>query len=236
MNQNFNNKEILLVEDEPSIAEAIEFVLDQEGFEVNYVCLISEAREVLKSKKIDFIILDIGLPDGNGLEFCKEIRTESDVPILFLTARQEEVDRIVGLEIGADDYVTKPFSSRELSARVKTILRRSQGSYSIKETSDDQINSQSEILDYSIDNDRREISFKTLKLELTKNEYELLAFLINNPGRVYSRTQLMEAVWEEPESAFERTVDAHIKSIRKKVGDDCNIKTHRGFGYSLEQV
>jgi two-component system catabolic regulation response regulator CreB len=239
---------ILILEDEPSIADALRFSLEQEGFIVEHAETLKKAREYFTAQTFDFLILDVGLPDGSGFEFCKEVRKSSGVPLLFLTARQEEVDRIVGLEIGGDDYVTKPFSPRELISRIRAILRRSQthSKPSFDATppslnSNDSLSSESQ-KDNSenllrINPERREIQLNQQKLDLTRNEYLLLEFLYQHPVQVFSRRQLMEAVWDEPDSATERTVDAHIKTLRKKMKNafpEELIRTHRGFGYSME--
>ena len=218
---------ILLVEDEPAIADTLRYTLEQNGLQCLWASTISEAHSLL-SQSIDLCILDIGLPDGSGLDLCKEIRQQSDLPILFLTARQDEIDRIIGLEIGGDDYVGKPFSPREVCARVKAILRRKEGS----------VNSHATHSEFEIQDAAKKILFKNQSLDLTRQEYMLLHFLLQKPKQVFSRTQLMNAIWEVPESSMERTVDTHIKSLRKKINtitpNQC-IKTHRGFGYSFEE-
>jgi two-component system catabolic regulation response regulator CreB len=182
----------------------------------------------------DLVILDIGLPDSNGFEICASIRGSTEIPILILTARSDEVDRIVGLELGADDYVVKPFSPREVTARVRAILRRA-GSPPAR---DDSV----EVPDipFSIDRDRYIIHYFDEPLTLSRYEFRILEVLIGHPGRVYSRAMLMDQAWEDPGSSTERTVDAHIKSIRARlraVRDDCEaIVTHRGLGYSLRET
>jgi two-component system, OmpR family, catabolic regulation response regulator CreB len=221
---------ILLIEDERSIADTLVYALETDGFEVLHAATIAAGRSTLESNKnIALIILDAGLPDGNGFELCKEVRRTSDVPVLFLTARNSEIDRIVGLEIGADDYVTKPFSPREVTARVKAILRR-KAAQPIETPA-------AAAQEFAVDTDAIVIRYHSVPLELSPNEYRLLKVLIERPGRVFSREQLMNAAWEDPLSSLERTVDAHIKSIRSKLqavrpGSD-PIVTHRGFGYSL---
>ena len=225
-------KRILVVEDEPSVVENITYALSTEGFEAISCSTGQKGLEIFQASAVDLVILDIGLPDSSGFEVCKKMRRISDVPILFLTARTSEIDRVVGLEIGADDYVVKPFSPRELTARVKAILRRYAGSTEPAEPPPI-----SDCLPFKIDGDRRTIHFLGVALPLTRNEYRLLEVLIGRPGRVYSREMLLELAWEAPGASMERTIDAHIKSIRAKlrnVSDDVDpIKTHRGFGYSL---
>jgi two-component system, OmpR family, catabolic regulation response regulator CreB len=175
-------------------------------------------------------VLDVGLPDLDGFELCREIRKTSRIPILFLTARADEVDRVVGLELGADDYMVKPFSPRELVARVKAILRRTRPA----EKEPAQIKHGS----FTLSEEKQSISFAKKSLPLSKHEYLLLKTLLSRPGQVYSREKLMEMAWDSAGSSQERTVDAHIKSIRKKLksagAKKDPIRTHLGFGYSLE--
>lgn len=174
------------------------------------------------------MILDVGLPDVNGFEVCKKIRQFSDIPIMFLTARGEEIDRVVGLEIGADDYVVKPFSPRELVARIKAILKR----YNHLEAS--KVSS----IAFIIDEDKHQIKYFHVPLELTAYEYGILKVLLNQPERVFSREQLMDQVWSSPQERFDRVIDTHIKTIRAKLrdinNDDNSITTHRGVGYSIK--
>jgi two-component system, OmpR family, catabolic regulation response regulator CreB len=174
------------------------------------------------------LILDVGLPDGNGFELCKEIRRFSEIPIVFLTARNDEVDRIVGLEIGGDDYVGKPFSPRELTARVKAILKRSRVAV---------VSMAEERATFEVDSERCRIRYHDVWLDLTRYEYEVLRTLLRHPERVYSRAQIMDLVWSEPDESLERSVDTHIKTLRAKLRqireDENPIKTHRGLGYSI---
>ena len=221
---------ILVVEDEPSILDNIVYSLETEGFEPQGCATAGAARVALAGGGFALVVLDVGLPDVSGFEFCKEIRRASQVPIVFLTARASEVDKIVGLEIGGDDYMVKPFSPRELSARVKAILRRIQSPPSPEPTTSGP---------FRIDEDRAQIHFHGKRLVLSGTEFRLLRVLCARPGRVYSRGQLMEAAWDDPGAALERTVDAHIKSLRAKLkevrADLDPIETHRGFGYSLRE-
>ena len=220
---------ILVVEDEPAIAETIQYALQTDGCEV--VCLQAGnlVHELLDSEKVNLVILDIGLPDISGIELCKQIRQGSNVPIIFLTARSDEIDRVVGLEIGGDDYIVKPFSPRELAARVKAVLRRVRG----VSTERRQNNS------FSIDRGRRQITYCGSLLELSRYEYNILIVFLESPGQVFSREQLMERAWEEPDASMDRTVDAHIKNIRaklKQVQPSVDpIVTHRGVGYALKE-
>ncbi len=222
------NGKILVVEDEPAIADSIVYALQTEGFETIWHSTGGDAKTSMLSQDYDLIILDVGLPDCSGFDLCREIRANSDIPVLFLTARSDEIDRVVGLEIGGDDYVTKPFSPRELSARVRAILRRTGNN------SNDEVNGE-----FEIDTKRRQISYKGSPLELSRYEYRLLKIFIERPGWVYSREQLMQMAWEEPEFSSDRTVDAHIKTLRAKlkaIDPEANpIQTHRGEGYSLRE-
>ena len=219
------NTNILLIEDEASIADNISYALQTEGFNVFWEQLGNSGIIHLQNNSIELVILDVGLPDINGFEVCKSIRKFSDVPIIFLTARSEEIDRIVGLEIGADDYVSKPFSPRELSARVKTILKRVQRNDILQTGSCFEINDQQNSICYQGD-----------KLALTRYEYLILKTLLRRPQHVFSRSQIMDNVWNEPEASYDRAVDTHIKSLRaklKKINNQDPIQTHRGFGYSI---
>ena len=220
---------VLIVEDEPAIADTIQYALETDGFATVRLASGERVLATLAERNISLVLLDIGLPDVNGFELCKEIRRATRVPVFFLTARSDEVDRVVGLEIGADDYITKPFSPRELTARVKAVLRRS--AWSSPGTTDRGA--------FSLDRSRRRISYFGAVLELSRYEYEILAVFLGRPGQVFSREQLMERVWEEPDASMDRTVDAHIKNIRSKlraVRDDIDpIVTHRGAGYSLKE-
>ncbi|MBN2420361.1 MAG: two-component system response regulator CreB [Deltaproteobacteria bacterium] len=220
---------IMIVEDEPSIVDNIQYALETDGFET--VCFSEgiKAIEYMDNENADLIVLDVGLPDINGFELCKDIRKRTNTPIIFLTARTEEVDRIVGLEIGADDYITKPFSPRELTARIKAVLRR------MGRVKDEP--PQSSV--FFVDESRRRITYLGRPLELSRYEFNILKTFISRPGHVFSRDKLMDMAWEEPEASLDRTVDAHIKNIRAKLkniepGSD-PIITHRGVGYSLRE-
>ncbi len=215
---------ILIIEDESAIADTLVYALGTEGFETRWERLGEEGFRLLQAEHIDLLILDVGLPDINGFELCKRIRGASDIPILFLTARSDEIDRIVGLEIGGDDYVTKPFSPREVAARVKVILRR-RGRPSQPRSSG-----------FELDTARQRVRLDGQRLELTRYEFLILQLLFSQPERVFSRAQIMDQVWDEPEAAFDRAVDTHIKTLRAKlreVRQDELIHTHRGLGYSL---
>lgn len=217
---------VLLVEDEKAIADTLLYALKTEGFEAAWCTLAQDALQQVRDGHADIVVLDVGLPDINGFEACKQLRRFSDIPVIFLTARGDEVDRIVGLEIGADDYVVKPFSPREVVARIKTVLKRVAPRISSAQSSE-----------FSIDEIRAEIRFRNAVLELTRYEYRLLKTLVAEPGRVFSRQELMDAAWEHPDVSLERTVDTHIKQLRAKLkavdGKAAPIRTHRGIGYSL---
>ena len=218
---------ILVVEDEPAIADTIQYALESEGFQCHRLEVGAGVVEVLDRQPVALVVLDIGLPDLSGIEVCRRIRQRHDVPVIFLTARADEVDRVVGLELGADDYVTKPFSPRELAARVKAVLRRSgRGGPPPGAT-------------FALDEERLQITYFGKPLDLSRYEYRLLAVLLKKPGRVYSRDQLLELVWDAPEASLDRTVDAHVKNLRAKLREvrpDLDpIATHRGMGYSLKE-
>jgi two-component system catabolic regulation response regulator CreB len=220
---------ILIVEDEPSIADTIHFALETDGFDPRVVAAGAPALEMLERETIALIILDVGLPDINGFELCKRIREKNSVPIIFLTARSDEIDRVVGLEIGGDDYVVKPFSPREVAARVKAVLRR--GAMHAVPPPNGKI--------FEVNNDKRIIRFHGEPIELSRYEFDILATFIERPGHVYSRDRLMEKIWESPGTSTDRTVDAHIKNIRAKLKairpEEDPIVTHRGTGYALRE-
>lgn len=222
-----NKKKILIIEDEPGIADSLEYVLKTESFDTIWVQTGNEGLSIVGEKQCDFVILDIGLPDINGFEVLKQIRHASDLPVLCLTARVEEIDRILGLELGADDYVSKPFSPREVSARIKAIMRR--GSSNTK-TGD---------CPFIIDTNKRQITYFGQKLQLSRYEFDILSLLANRPGWIFNRQKIMDLVWLEPDESFDRTVDAHIKMLRAKLKavrpDIDPIETHRGIGYSLKE-
>ena len=220
---------ILIVEDEPAILDNIQYVLEAEGLETVRLSEGLAALPLLARERFDLILIDIGLPDITGLDLCKEIRKTHSTPIIFLTARSGEIDRVVGLEIGADDYISKPFSPRELAARVKAVLRRSRSP----------LRPPAPHAGFEINESKRQVSYFGRPLELSRYEFEILATFVRRPGHVFSREQLMELVWEQPETSLERSVDAHIKNLRAKLkairpGED-PIVTHRGVGYSLKE-
>lgn len=224
---------ILVVEDEEPIAETIMYALETEGFQPVWIPTGREAWDALSEQQVTLIILDIGLPDINGFDLCRKIRASFEVPIIFLTSRSSEVDKIVGLEIGGDDYMAKPFSPRELTARVRAVLRR-------VAPRDEAAKKTEHLSGWEHDVDKCRILYAGQALTLTRNEYRLLSVLIARPGRVFSRDQLMEAAWDDPGASLDRTVDAHIKSLRAKLRihapNDDPIVTHRGLGYSLREI
>jgi two-component system catabolic regulation response regulator CreB len=225
---------ILIVEDEPGIADTLQYALRTEGFEPHWVATGEEALLQARTLQPALLILDVGLPDSSGFEVFKQLRAFSDVPVVFLTARSDEIDRVVGLELGADDYVAKPFSPRELVARVRTILRRS--SARSVAGSDSAPRPTGPLL---IDDGRRQIRFYGEVLELSRYEYGLLKTLASRPGFVFSRDSLLERIWDDPAESFDRTVDAHVKTLRaklKRVAPALEpIRTHRGSGYALAE-
>ena len=232
-------RRILVVEDEPSILDNILYSLETEGFDPQGCGTGERALALLDEESFDLAILDIGLPDTNGLDLCRSIREQGNLPVIFLTARDGEVDRIVGLEIGADDYVVKPFLPRELSARVRAVLRRCESAAAPDPGSDSSASTRPSRSPFHVDPERLRISYFGEALSLSSTEFRLLRAFCEHPGRVYSRAQLMDMAWDEPEAAMERTVDAHIKSVRAKLrrvrpGED-PIVTHRGLGYSLKE-
>ncbi|CAN5802081.1 two-component system response regulator CreB [soil metagenome] len=229
---------ILIVEDEPSIADNILYSMESEGFEAMVCNTGKDALAKLRAEEFSLVVLDVGLPDMTGFEVCRQLRTFCEVPVIFLTARNSEVDRVVGLEIGGDDYVCKPFSPRELTARVRAVLRRSHPAVKVPEKSGEAAKSSSP-LPLLVDELRCQISYFGEVLPLSRYEYRLLKVMSRHPGRVFSRTQLMEHASDEPDAAMERTVDAHVKSLRAKMKilreDSEPIMTHRGLGYSLTE-
>lgn len=223
---------ILLIEDEPSIAQNIAHALEGDGFTVKHARRGDEALELAAHENPRLAIVDLGLPDKNGFEVARALIYTHKIPVIFLTARGSEVDRVSGLELGADDYLVKPVSLRELCARVRTVMRRT----------DKRPTAQSPVITksahFEVDDARKSIFFRGHGLSLSRTEYQLLLALLKNRGRVLSREQLMNLAWEDAAMSLERTVDAHVKAIRAKLSeiapDEEVIVTHRGFGYSLK--
>ena len=221
---------ILVVEDENAIADAVLYALRADGMQAEHCLLGREALQRLRSEPFDVVILDVGLPDITGFELCRELRTFSEVPVIFLSARGGEIDRVLGLELGADDYVVKPFSPRELVARVHARLRRG--------SEPAQPGGWRETGAFGVDAEGQRIRYQGSTLSLTRYEYRLLAALLKRPGAILSREQLMDDVWRDAPETVDRTVDTHVKTLRAKLravapGSD-PIQTHRGLGYSLQ--
>ncbi len=216
--------QLLLVEDEESIGSLVRAYLEQSGYRVAWVRSGEEALESLELVRPRLVILDIGLPGADGFDVCRSIRSRSDVPVLMLTARDEEADRVAGLEVGADDYVSKPFSPRELAARVKAVLRRTSPAPRTGELL-------LEIGDVALDPQAREVRVAGETVELTGKEFDLLAYLLENAGIVVSRDQLLERVWGMSYAGGTRTVDVHVAQLRRKLGRPAAIRTVRGSGY-----
>lgn len=224
---------ILIAEDETAIADTVVYALRAEGFVAEHVLTGGAVLPRLRSGGIDLVVLDVGLPDVTGFEVCRGIRAFSEVPVIFLTARDGEIDRVVGLELGADDYVVKPFSPRELVARVRARLRRRAAA---------EVANWREYGAFAIDRDGSRIRYRGRALDLTRYEYGLLAALLQRPGAVMSRAHLMDRVWADALESGDRTVDTHIKTLRAKLravddahgGGEDPIRTHRGLGYSLD--
>jgi two-component system catabolic regulation response regulator CreB len=224
---------ILVVEDEPAIADTIVYALSTDDFEPEWCGTGAAALAAARARPAALAILDVGLPDMNGFELFKRLQqVDAALPAIFLTARSSEIDRVVGLELGADDYIAKPFSPRELVARVRTVLRRAQRGSAAPTAA-------GAAPAFAIDDEKKTIRFRGRVLELSRTEYRLLKVLIERPGRVYSRDDLMQRAWDDPAAAFDRTVDAHIKALRAKLrevdADADPIATHRGMGYSLRE-
>jgi len=220
---------ILIAEDEPAIAETVAYALRAEGYAAEHVMLGGAVLPRVKAGGVDLVVLDVGLPDQSGFDVCRALRASSDVPVIFLTARQAEIDRVLGLELGADDYVVKPFSPRELVARVRARLRRREPAPAQRPR---------QVADFGIDAEGRRVRYRGILLDLTRYEYGVLEALLERPGAVLSRAQLMDRVWADALESSDRTVDTHIKTLRAKLraagGDRDPIRTHRGLGYSLD--
>lgn len=224
---------ILVVEDEPKITELLKLYLERDGYQVVTASSGELALATFHEKAPELVLLDINLPEVNGLEVCRQIRRESDLPIIMLTARDEEADKLIGLELGADDYITKPFSPREVIARVRAVLRRAAPA---------QPQQPQETLragELMLDPERHELRRGGAVLDLTPTEFRLLEVLMRNPGRVYSRLQLLDLVQGEAFEGYERTIDAHVKNLRSKIEPDPQRPTHvltvYGVGYKFAE-
>jgi DNA-binding response OmpR family regulator len=219
---------ILVVEDEPNIASFVKLYLEKAGFAVDRAGTGAEGVERARSGSPALILLDLNLPDIDGLEVCRRVRSSSQVPILMLTARDDDIDKIVGLEVGADDYVTKPFNPRELVARIKTILRRA--SAPPPAPSERGVLTHGQI---KIDAGRRELTVGTRHVALAPKEFDLFFALLEHRGIVLTRDQLLERVWGYTFAGDTRTVDVHVRQLRRKIGDDCPVVTVWGVGYKV---
>jgi two-component system, OmpR family, response regulator RegX3 len=222
---------IMVVEDEESFSEALAFMLQREGYEVEVAADGNLALEVYEQRGADLILLDLMLPGLSGLEVCRQIRTRSQVPIIMLTAKDGEIDKVVGLEIGADDYVTKPFSSRELLARVRSVLRR-------HGEPEELVASTVEAGPVRMDVDRHVVTVRGEQVAMPLKEFDLLELLVRNAGRVLTRAQLIDRVWGADYVGDTKTLDVHVKRLRAKVEPDpanpVHLVTVRGLGYKFE--
>jgi two-component system response regulator RegX3 len=222
---------ILVVEDEASFSEALVFLLQKEGFEVAVADTGTKAIAEFDRTGADLVLLDLMLPGLSGTEVCRQIRTRSSVPIIMLTAKDSEIDKVVGLELGADDYVTKPYSSRELTARIRAVLRR-QGEF--EDPEDVVLN----VAGVRMDTERHEVSVDGERIQLPLKEFELLEILLRNAGRVLTRVQLIDRVWGSDYVGDTKTLDVHVKRLRSKIEKDpanpVHLITLRGLGYKFE--
>jgi DNA-binding response OmpR family regulator len=217
---------ILVVDDEPNIADLVELYLRRDGYRVVKAASGEEVVAAVTSHRPRLVVLDVGLPDIDGLEVCRRLRQTSSIPVIFLTARDTEIDRVLGLELGADDYVTKPFSPPELVARVKAVLRRTDGATASAELV--------QVGTVTIDVGRREVRVAEEPVAFTGKEFDLLKFLAERPGLAMSRQQILDGVWGHDWYGDARTVDVHIAQVRKKLADAVRIDTVRGVGYRLD--
>ena len=220
---------VVVVEDDSNIASLVDMYLRQDGYRVYQAADGETGLERIKQHRPNLVVLDIGLPGGlDGIALCRELRADSDIPIIMLTARDSEIDRVLGLELGADDYVTKPFSPRELVARVKAVLRRTDAANWVG------LPPTLSIGKVEVDTARREVRLNGEPVGLTTREFDLLQYLAENQGLALSRRQLLDGVWGYDWVGDERTVDVHVLQVRKKLGDALNLATVRGVGYRLD--
>ena len=224
------SKSILIVEDESKLAKVLADYLEKDDFKTNHLINGDEVVDWVKKNKPDLILLDLMLPGANGKDICKDIRNFSTVPIIMVTAMIDEIDRLIGLELGADDYICKPFSPKEVVARVKAVLRRM----------DPDFISQSDKDDFNIDQDAFSISIRGKKLDLTPVEFRMLEMFMSQPGRVYNRDQILNNVFDDGRIVLDRTVDTHIKNLRQKLKEASPekeyIRSIYGIGYSFEKA
>lgn len=217
---------ILLVEDNEAIIMGLEYLLTQEGYQAETARSIQEAYNVVEKEAVDLILLDISLPDGNGFDLCKYVKTESDIPVIFLTAKEEEADVVKGLDMGADDYIIKPFRNRELVSRIKNVLRRSGGGSSLLQCRDITINLET-----------GKVSRGDKEIVLTKLEYKILSTMLAHPGKLFTREEILAGIWDISNNFVnDNTLSVTIKRIREKLGDEEGeiIRTVRGMGYRIE--
>jgi DNA-binding response OmpR family regulator len=216
---------IVVVDDEPNIADLVDLYLARDGYRVLKAATGEAGLDAVRTHRPRLVVLDVGLPDIDGLEVCRRLRQTSNIPVIFLTARDGEVDRVLGLELGGDDYLTKPFSPAELVARVRAVLRRVDGGSAPEVVQAGPV---------TVDVGRREVLVDDAPVEFTTKEFDLLRFLAERPGLALSRQQILDGVWGYDWYGDARTVDVHIAQVRKKLGDRVVITTVRGVGYRLE--
>jgi DNA-binding response OmpR family regulator len=216
---------VLIVEDDDAIATPLAKGLEREGFDVDRVGTGEDALERVLAARFDVVLLDLGLPDRDGFDVCRDLRSQSSVPVIVVTARSEEVDRVVGLELGADDYIVKPFGFRELVARIRVVARRRPAQFAPSGAT--------EIGDLVVDRRTRRVTVDGDEVALTPKEFDLLAFLAEDAGAVCTRQQVLEEVWDPHWYGPTKTLDVHVASLRKKLGDARWIETVRGVGFRL---
>lgn len=232
---------LLLLEDDPAIARTVAYALERDGLAVTHSLLVHDARQQLQRTRFDLLVLDVGLPDGSGLDLLRDVRNAARtaaLPVLMLSAHGEEIDRVLGLELGADDYLTKPFSPRELAARVKALLRRAGHGNGNGHGHPASAPAASAAALFHDDEAGQRISLRGQALPLTRREYRLLSHLLRGAGRIHSRDALLAAAWGDDSESTDRTVDTHIKTLRAKLRevDPAReyISTHRGMGYCID--
>ena len=218
---------ILLIEDNEAIIMGLEYLLEQEGYQAETARNLKEAYDVVEREAVDLILLDISLPDGDGFDFCKSIKKNNDIPVIFLTAREEETDVVKGLDMGADDYIIKPFRNRELISRIKSVLRRNgKGSRLLQ------------CHDITIDLEKGKVSRGEREISLTKLEYKILSTMFAHPGKLFTREEILAGIWDMSNNFVnDNTLTVTIKRIREMLGDENGevIKTVRGMGYRVEK-
>ena len=229
---------VLIIDDEESLQELLLHALERDGYRVLVAGTCAAGLSAFRTEAPDAVLLDVMLPDGSGHDVCRTIRTDSTVPIIMLTALDDEVDKVIGLELGADDYITKPFGMRELRSRVKAILRRAAMSAAPADADDGLAEERIERAGVAVDRVRHVTEVDGVVVDLTYVEFEILTTLITSPGRVFSRNQLLDAVWGSSDFREPRTVDVHVRHLREKIEQDpaapVRIQTVRGVGYRFE--